>query len=117
MCSKVLRLCSGCLCWYLRPPSPALAISGFDLSRSFSAAAYLPFLSETKINENFSFREIEADEISWRFRVFFGVIARRDHSNKNYSFQIADGPADYLAMCADGRGELERSNGGGGEWS
>lgn len=35
----------------------------------------------------------------------FGVIARRDHSNKNYSFQIVDGPADYLAPCADGRGE------------
>lgn len=43
----------------------------------------------------------------------FGAIARRDLSNKNYSFQIVDGPADYLAPCADGRRELERSNCGG----
>lgn len=40
----------------------------------------------------------------------FGAIARRDLPNKNYSFQIVDGPADYLAPCADGRRRLERSD-------
>lgn len=46
--------------------------------------AYLAFLSKTKINEYFSFREIEAAEISLRFRVFFGAIARmRSDSNKS----------------------------------
>lgn len=29
----------------------------------------------------------------------FGAIARRDLPNKNYSFQIVDGPADYLVRA------------------
>lgn len=64
-----------------------LALSPVSISLAYTIfSAYLTFLSKTKINENFSFQKIGADEISLRFWVFFSALSLDwDHSNKNYS--------------------------------
>lgn len=83
--------CAVCslVCWYSCFPR-RLSCASISLAYTIFPA-YLAFLSKTKINEYFSFREIEADEISLRFRVFF----RRNLSNEitriKVIFQIVDG--------------------------
>lgn len=91
-CARRMCLCCAmCLfvCWYscfprcLSPASISLAYTIFP--------AYLAFLSKTKINEYFSFGEIEADEISLRFRVFFRHYLSNEITRIKVIFQIVDG--------------------------
>ena len=78
-----LRTMCYAVCWYSCFPR-RLSFASISLAYTIFPA-YLAFLSKTKINEYFSFREIEANEISVRFRVFFGAIARmRSDSNKSF---------------------------------
>lgn len=82
------------VCWYscfprcLSPASISLAYTIFP--------AYLAFLSKTKINEYFSFGEIEADEISLRFRVFFRRYLLNEITRIKVIFQIVDGEIKAL---------------------
>lgn len=93
MCSTALlrmclRLCSfvGIFFYFFLPLSSASISLAYTI---FSA--YLTFLSKTKINENFSFGEIEADEISLRFWVFFRRYLSTEITRIKIIFQIVDG--------------------------
>lgn len=103
---------------FLLPLSPASISLAYTIS-----AAYLTILSKTKINENFSFREIEADEISLRFRVFFRSYRSTEITRIKIIFQIVDGEiiprwrssCARLCGCVDmksgkQRNKLQRSN-------
>lgn len=108
-CLRAMCLCCA-VCWYSCFPRP---LSRASISLAYTIfPAYLAFLSKTKINEYFSFREIEADEISVRFRVFFGAIARvRSDSNRSSMRDCRWEIEIHLWSCADtkkGKAEVGR---------
>ena len=91
------------VCWY-----SCLLFVAYQPLRSLSFIqffpAYLSFLSKTKINENFSFRQIEADEISLRFRVFFRRYLSNEITRIKIIFQIVDGEINWssrsISLCS-----------------
>lgn len=97
MCSaakNVLGLCwCTFACWYSRRLSPVSISLAYTIF-----AAYLTFLSKTKINENFSFREMEADEISRDSEYFFSAYLPNEIARIKIIFQIVDGE---ISQCWD----------------